>query len=403
VPPAEPLSLLGLEFSLDTASLDSLERVTRALRGTAVDDGFLRFLDTEEVALLTTCHRAELVLLTRTPEEVERWREILPGARSSWVLREERDAVRHLFRVAAGLESLAVGEGEVAHQVRAAGYSVRSRHPRPVLRSLFESAVDAAEETHRANPEVVPSIARAAVDRLRELTRASRPRLVVVGSGTVGRQVADAASSFADVTVVYHQRAPNEELLRRTRARAVPFSSLAEELRTADAVVTAAKFGECGLRAADFPHDHPMVLIDLGMPRNIDPDVRAHSNVRLVDLEELHARSPRAALPDGSDVRVERLADRCANRLTPLLLEPWIDAYRRSAEEVRRAELASARSFLGSLDPDQEFAVERLTQRLVARLLAAPTERIRSLPPGPDGDLQRRWAVDLLRPRPADL
>jgi glutamyl-tRNA reductase len=178
---------------------------------------------------------------------------------------------------------------------------------------------------------------------------------------------------------------------------------MAEELVTTDAVVTAAKFGNHGLRASDLPRDHPLVLVDLGMPRNVDPDVRELPNVRLIDLEELHARPERFLSAEGHDHRVEQLAGHFADRLEALLLEPWIDAFRRAAEEVRLSELANARSFLGRLDPDQEFAVERLTQRLVARLLGPPTERIRSLPPGPEGDLQRRLALDLLRSRSGHL
>jgi glutamyl-tRNA reductase len=167
-------------------------------------------------------------------------------------------------------------------------------------------------------------------------------------------------------------------------------------------VVTAAKFGNHGLHAPDFPLDHPLVLVDLGMPRNIDPGVREIPTVRLIDLEELHARAGKRFSVDAADARVEELAERFSLRLEPLLLAPWIDSFRRTAEEIRRSELEVARSFLGRLDPDQEAAIERLTQRLVARLLDSPTERIRSLPPGPAGDLLRRLAVDLLRPGPTD-
>jgi len=353
----------------------------------------------EEVALLSTCHRTELVFLAGSAEAVEEWRSILPGDRSSWKLREDRDVVLHLFRVAAGRESLAVGEAEVGRQVQAASHGIESRHPRPVLRELFEGAARTAAEIAASSPL---SIAGVAADRLRALLPQPLPRVVVVGSGIVGRQLVESLSGSALLTVVYHLRPPDHAFLRAHGARAVPLDQLDVELASADAVVTAAKFGNHGLKASDLPRERPLVLVDLGMPRNIDPDVRSLPNVRLLDLEELHARPVGGQVSTG-DVRLEEAARGCAERLHVLLFEPWIDAFRGAAEEVRRAELATARSYLGVLDPAQELAVDRLTRRLVARLLLAPTERIRSLPPGPEGEIRRRWAVELLRPPSDDL
>ena len=391
-----PLLLFGLEFSLDTASLDALETVVRSAGHREVADWFAASEETEEVALLTTCHRVELVLVTRSRDEFERWRARLPGTAESWKVREGRSVVHHLFRVAAGRESLAVGEGEVAHQVRAAGHRVASRHPRPIVRALFSAAADAASEVSELERTPV-SIAGVAAARLRSLLAGGRPHVLVVGSGTVGRQVVENLAGSARLTVVYHQRPPDGAFLRAHGARAVPLERWTEELALSDAVVTAAKFGNHGLTAADLPRDRSLVLVDLGMPRNIDPDVRALPGVRLIDLEELHAHPHRRAGPDDE---IQQRARRCAERLDASLAEPWVDDFRRAAEEIRRSELATARSFLGPLDPEQERAVERLTQRLVARLLRAPTERIRSLPAGPEGAAQRRWAAELLRPSP---
>jgi glutamyl-tRNA reductase len=225
----------------------------------------------------------------------------------------------------------------------------------------------------------------------------------VIGSGTIGRQVTEHLAPFARVTVVYHHRPPDEAFLAMTGAHAVPLERMAPELATSDAVVTAAKFGDRGLRSTDVPRDRPIVMVDLGVPRNIDPDVRSLANVRLIDLAELRALRSHSALEEDDDLRVAEFAERFADRIDRLLLEPWVDAIRRYAEELRRAEVERARPFLGELDPRQEQAVERLTLCLVARLLLAPTERIRSLPPGPEGDLPRRLAVALLQPPASDL
>ncbi len=397
--PHTPLVLAGLEFSLGTASLDALEQVTWDVSAARVSEWFARSPGVEEVARVATCHRVELFLVARSYEDVAAWTDRLPGAREAWRLREGRAAVRHLFRVAAGLESLARGEVEVRRQVRIAGSSVESRHPRPLLRRTFGAAISAADTVYPAS-SASRSIAALAVDRLFELTPVPRPRVLVVGSGTVGQQVLLALAGRADVTVAFHLRPPDGRLLRAAGARAVPLDRLPDEIPRADAIVSAAKFGHRGLRANDLPA-RPQILVDLGVPRNIDPDVRSHPGAQLVDLEDLHALVARGVSGPPDEGRVEELADRHSVELARWLLEPWIGAIRRTAEETRRSELRHARRFLGRLDPDQELAVDRLTRRLVDRLLLAPTEELRALPPGPEGDARRRLAVELLQPRPS--
>ncbi len=389
--------MIGFEFSLDTASLDDLEAVTHSVSRESFRGWFSAFEGTEEAALLTTCHRVEIVLVVPTPEEAARWRDVLPGPPESWRTREDLAAVDHLFRVAAGRESLARGEAEVRHQVRAASGRVMSRHPRPVLRELMDRAADVAEEVAPSGP-ARPSIAGVAAERLLALVGRARPRVLVIGSGTVGRQVAERLAPDARLTVAYHRIAPDAEFLHATGARAVPMARLADELGRADAVVTAAKFGHRGIRASDVPTDRRLLLVDLGVPRNIDPSVRLLPNVRLLDLEELRATRTPFAPPTAPDDPLEERARRSFDRLSARLREPWIDSLWRAADDVRRSELENARRFLGRLDADQEAAVDRLTQRLVVRLLLPPTERVRALPVGPDGDARRRIALELLRP-----
>jgi len=400
-PGVSSLALLGFECSLDTVPLDTLESVTTRVTRAAIQRWFRQFPATEELAVLSTCHRVEVLALTREAAAQDQWREVLPGPRDGWRGREGRDVVGHLFRVAAGCESLAAGEREVGRQVLSAGRSVLSRHPRPVLRALFAAASRAAAEV--GPPGAAPtSIADVAVEHLRRLAVGTGPRVLIVGSGIVGRQVARALAGGARVTILFHERPPDPSFLKATGAEAVRLARLRLELATTDVVVTAAKFGTRGLRASDLPRDRPLVLVDLGMPRNIDPAVRELPNVRLVDLEELYALSRATGRPPRSPERLDERAEQGFQELERSLGAPWIDAILRAAESTRRAELAVARPFLGPLEPQQEIALDRLTRRLVARLLIPPTERIRSLPPGPTGDRQRRDALELLRPADAD-
>jgi glutamyl-tRNA reductase len=401
--PSEPtsLELIGFEFSLATASLDALDAVTRSLDRHHLEAWFSYLTETEETALLATCHRIELLLVARSPEVADRWRRLLPGDPRSWRLRSGRDVVRHLFRVAAGRESLAVGEREVRLQVRAAGRSAQSRHPRPILRELFQRAADAADEVAPSVP-LSCSIAAVAATRVLELVGRSFPRVLVLGAGAVARQVAELLATSARVTLVYRRHPPDERFLRSTGTRAVRIDTLSEELAVSDAVVTAAKSGDRCLGPDDLPPNRPLLLVDLGMPRNIDPAVRGTPTVRLVDLGDLRSHALAAPRSELDDAKLDALAERFSDRLDVLALEPWIAAVRRSAEEVRGSELSRAREFLGPLSPEQEVAVERLTRRLVARILLPSTERLRAIPAGPEGDRLRRFALELLRPARAD-
>lgn len=307
--------------------------------------------------------------------------------------------MHHLFRVAAGRESLAVGEVEVRHQVETAARSIESRHPRPMLASVLSAALRAAEEVSPARIPA-PSVAAVASTSLLELVDLPRPRVLVVGAGAVGSQVVECLASYARVTWVFHREPPAEAFVRSLGVRTVPFSELLAELDRSDVIVTAVKSGQPCLTASELPRDRPVVLVDLGVPRNIDPKVRDLPNVRLVDLEELHASGRSGRASDNLDAQVERLSGRFSEEFEVRLRDTWVDAVLGRAEQIREDELANARRFLGSLTPEQEVAVERLTHRLVVSLLVPAVERLRSLPPGPEGDRQLRLVLEVLRPDP---
>jgi glutamyl-tRNA reductase len=394
VPPVpRTLIVAGFELSLATTSLEELERAAEALDRGWLAERFDRFRGTEEAALVATCCRRELALLVRSPQELDRWRRALPGPPAAWRERQGRESVGHWLRVAGGRESIAVGEREVRGQVRAAGRATLSRHRARVLRDLLEGAVDVAE---RASPSVPParSIAALAATRVLDLCGRPFPRVLVVGAGAVGRQVTQLLAPSCRISVAYRERLPDEAFLRATGARAVRASALAPEIALTDAVVTAAAGGVRCLGPSDLPAGRSIVLVDLGMPRNVDPAAGRLPGVRLVDLAELRAGARRDP-EEPDDAGAEGAVDQLLGRVTAETSEPWVAAVRRHAEELRRDELRVGRRFLGPLTPEQEFALDRMTRRLVDRLLRGPTERLRDLPPGSEGDRLRRFALEL--------
>ncbi len=388
--------LTALELSLTTTSLEALERTTRELDPKTAH-GELAGLDgIAEGAVLRTCHRVELYLWSTKPVETARLLRSLGLDSDGWRLHQDRAAVLHLFRVASGLESMAVGEREVRDQVRAAVRGIASRHPRPVLRTLFLEAVATAEELAPDVPSS-RSIAALAATRLLEESASPFPRVLVVGSGVVGRKLAEILAPVGRVTILYRTRAPEDGFLRQTGCRAAAWDRLAEEVAVADAVVTAAKSGGQFIDSATIAgRSRPLLLIDLGVPRNIAPEVKAAPAVRLLDLEELRPRSP-AEVPAEVEEAVAQRAEAAYVDLEARGFEAAIDAYRREAERIRRGLLDEVRGAFPHLTAEQEAALERLTRKLADRLLLGPTQGLRSLPSGPHAEELRRWALEVLR------
>lgn len=384
------------ECSLATGSLNELEQTARQL-----DDGRIEALwDLEpgvrELGVVRTCHRAEVVALHSEP--LREFARKLPGRPDGWRVREGFDAIEHIYRVAAGLESLAWGEREVRQQIERASHSVKSRHPRPVLAGLFHRAVEAVQGV---DASIGPrrSIASIAASCVLEEAAPMFPRVLVVGAGTVGTQVVEALGPYARATIVYRHKAPSEAFLRTTGARAVPVAHLREELPWCDVLVAAAKAGERILGRADLEgRAQGLVLVDLGLPRNVDPDVAELCCVRLIDLEELHRRRAPPAEASEFEERVGELAVDGARQLSTVLDASNLDHLMRAIEELRRIELERAGPHFAGLTLEERAAIEHFSQRLVRQLMRAPLGRLRALPPGPERELAIDRASRLLHP-----
>ena len=392
----ERLSLVTLEWRLARLGVSGLETTLAEVTPERLRREFDSDPHLVEVALLRTCQRILLLAITQGPGAaarfVGRWGE--PGSSEE---RADAEAIHHLHRISAGLDSLASGEREVREQVRTVASAVLSRSPRPILRTLLLAA---SRSSNRADGPESTSVADLAVEWLGARLAGPRHRVLVVGSGTIGRRVAEKLTEFADTTVVYRHRPPDAGWVERWNVRVLPASAMAEALRDASAVVTAAKstgriLGVGELSAGS--ERGPRWLVDLGVPRNIDPEVGRRPGIELVDLDGL----PRGELPahrlEALLRAVESTASESAVEFARAAVEPWVSELRRRGEEVRRDELARALEHAGPLSEEARLAVTRLSDRLVRRLLAGPSEELRALPPGPEADRLRRRVLEILR------
>lgn len=391
-PLVERLRLVSFERSLWRVGIEDLERSVAELTPERVREWFDADLSVRETVVLRTCQRVLVLAVLGEAEGIARLSERLEGS-GPWTERTDGETVRHLYRVTAGLESRAPGEAEIRAQVRATVGGVLTRNSRPVLRRLLGGAVDAAEHLPRTGGG---SVADLAVDWLLPRLPRSNANVLVIGNGTAGRRAAERLSSRACVTVAYRHRPPDRDWLERSNVRACPSDVIRAALRSADAVIAAAKSTGRVLGTGDLPTTSgPRWFVDLGLPRNIDPEVARRPDVVLVDLDTL----PRGRLSDSRLLEmsqaVETAAQRGIEELTVVTVEPWVSELRRWAEAIRREEWERALKFAGPVPDATRIAFDRATQRLVRRLLSEPSRALRSLAPGPELDLERRRLLEL--------
>ncbi|MCI4326451.1 MAG: hypothetical protein L3K16_02270 [Thermoplasmata archaeon] len=395
----ELLRLVAFERSLATGPLERLERSTEEWSDERAHAALDLDPDLREIAVLRTCHRLEVYAVVAAPGAIARIEALLPRPRAGWRRWDGVGAVGHVYRVAGGLESLAVGEREVQTQVRRAGGRVVSRLPTGGLGPIFAGAADAAAEIG-SRSDSGGSIAKVGAARMLEEVGPPFPRVVVAGSGIVGRQVAEALAPSAHVTILHRSHPPEEAFLRATGARAAPLSRLAEELALADGLVTALKSAGRLVGVPELVHrdpSRPLVVVDLGLPRNVDPGVSVGRPIRRIDLEQLRS----SVRPPGADQAARELdaaADRAYSAFRRAALEPFVAELWREAERLRVSEIARAERYLETLQPKERASVEKLTERLVRRILAGPTERLRALSVAEEESTVRELALRLFAP-----
>ena len=409
------MSVVVVGLSHRTAPLELLERM--AVRDErlpkALADLVARHFVSEAV-VLSTCHRVEVYAVA------ERFHGAMADVRHflselSFVAPEEFSdhlyvhyddaAAAHLFAVASGLDSVVLGESQILGQVREAWERAREEGAAGArLSQLFRHALEVGKRarSETAIARGTTSLSQAAVALACErLPALAEGNVVVLGAGEMGAglvdQVAEADVPGSRVTVANRTWARAEQLARRTGGRAVPLEGLAGALADADLLLTSTGSTAVVVTAADLgailaPRaDRPLLIVDLGMPRDVDPAVAELPGVTLLGLADVE-RFVTARLDERGkevepvrDIVAEEVA-RWADAATARQATPTVAALHRRAEDVRVAELARYRSRLAGLEPRQREAVEALTRSLLGKLLHDPTVRLKDAAGSPKGE-----------------
>jgi glutamyl-tRNA reductase len=321
-------------------------------------------------------------------------------------------AVRHLFSVAAGLDSMVVGEAEVLTQLREAfAAAKREGSVGPLLSGAFQRAIRAGRRvrTETAIGSQLTSTVSVGLDVSRaQLGGLDGRRALVVGAGKMGRLAGRTLLADGIGELVIANRSPERAaaLAADLGASWVTLADLEDELAGADlvvastAAVTPTVDAPTVAAALARRSGRGLVMLDLGVPRDIDPAARLLPGVVLEDLDGLRAvleTTGGVAVSDLAMVREQVVAD-VADYLEwqrMARLGPTIRGMRAKAEEARQGELRRAAPRLAGLDERQMQAVEALTRGLVNKLLHDPVVRGKALAAGSDGDVYARVLREL--------
>jgi glutamyl-tRNA reductase len=397
------MSLVLVGTSHHHAPVEVRERVALDAAG-AAELAALLGAEGLEAVCLSTCNRTELYLAGGDEAEeqarAEAVLEELAGADLGPVLYRLRDeaAALHAFRVAAGLDSMVPGEGEILGQVRAA-YEAGATGP--VLDRLFRQALYAGKKvrTETAISESPTSVASAAAALAQQVFGDLTGRaVVVVGAGDTGELTArNLAKRGARIVAVANRGEERSAVLaRRFGAQALPLDWLAEVLTVADVVVSSTSAPGYVLHAPEVEAARarrkglPLLLIDIAVPRDLDPAIHGLEDCYLYDIDDLQSvveaslagRREEAARAE-SIVQLE--AERFSAWQSSLEVVPAIAELRERAEEIRAGELARVEAALERLSENERRVVESVTSGIVNKLLHLPTVRLKEAAAGADG------------------
>jgi glutamyl-tRNA reductase len=364
----------------------------------------------DEVVVLSTCNRMEVYVGAQGPvEEVTRTIADLVAAHgripADVILRMARvevgaAAAEHLFSVACGLDSMAVGEEQIVAQIKAAARAAAEAGTTgPVVTGLMDAALRVSKQarTETTISTAGISLARAGLDLAHEhLGGLAGRKAVVLGTGSVGKLAARLLreSGVAQLTVASRTEAAAATVAATVNGRPLQAADLPATLADSDLLITATGapvhvlLAEQVRTARAQTGDRPLFVLDLGMPPDVEPAVGKLAGVTLVDIHALGRHLADRDVPD--DVhRVRAIVaaevDSYVDRQNQAAAAPVIAALHSQIRQLTDAELARLNDRLPSLSEEQRAETAATVNRIIRKVLHRPTVRAKEFATGPDG------------------
>lgn len=421
------MDLLALGANHRTTAIDVRERLYVGREAVAPFLDLLRERDAiSECVVLSTCNRTELYLLARDAGEAARVASDvlaqhagLPGeeVESHLYRHVGREAVAHLFRVVSGLDSLLVGEPQIQGQVRDAYEAAREADPDhvgPVLHRLFQAALSAGGEVRDRTriSEGAATVPSAAVQLATKVFGSLQGRrAAVIGAGEMGEMTLDAfvARGIREVRVASRTLERARETADRHGVGSVAYERLLDELGELDIVVTSTSAPHPvltveSMRRGRAGRSEPLVIVDIAVPRDVEPEVGDLAGVFLYNIDDLQ-RVVQSTTDerDASRTEAEELLREGTGSFWRWYLGrqavPLIRGIREEAERIRREQIEEALAGIEGLSDEERAEIHRASRLALKKVLHAPTVGLRELAARDDGEAlleaaRRLFAVD---------
>jgi glutamyl-tRNA reductase len=356
-----------------------------------------------ELVVLSTCNRAEIYAAgdsDATADGLGRFFSEYHNVAHVKVaehlyVRRGTEAARHLFRVAAGLDSLVVGEPQILGQVKAAYATASERHHTGALTNrLFHSAFAAGKRVRAETGlgEGAVSVSYAAIALAKKIFGHLKGRSVlIVGAGEMAKLtgVHLQAQDVKRIAIVSRTLATAQSLARRLGGDAVPWDGLDDALGAADIVITATGapeplLGRTRIEEVMRPRrNRPLFIIDIAVPRDVEAAVGNLDQVFLYNIDDLRTIVHENLARRGGELeRAEAIVEEEVTRFTAWMqsreILPTVVALRRRFEAVRQSELTRLEPKLAGLPPEARARVDEITRLIVEKLLLTPTEQLKA-------------------------
>jgi glutamyl-tRNA reductase len=372
-------------------SREDLAETTRAL---AAVEGVT------ECMIVSTCNRVELLAAVESPEiDLTGFLHQHFGLERALLephiyQQRDRDAVRHLFRVAASLDSMVVGEPQILGQVKEAFAVARAAGTvagqlEHLLQSAFAAAKKVRTETEIGSSSV--SIASVAVDLARKIFGSLQGRTVfLVGAGKMSELAARHLLQQGAGAILVSNRTQDRarRMADQFAGRVIPYEQLYDAASESDIVISSTGAPhpifrrEHGQAFMQRRRNRPMFFIDIAVPRDVDPAMGTLEGIFVYDIDDLQAvaaahLAERTRQASDAETLIAGEVERFHQRQRTVNVAPAIVALQRQAEEIRLAELRRVQARLGGLSAEQVAAVEALTRGLVNKFLHPPMQALK--------------------------
>jgi glutamyl-tRNA reductase len=399
------MRLFAVGISHRSAPVELRESVDFARQG--VEPALAALADrgsARELVVLSTCNRAEIYAVTENDGDGEAFGRFMSEYHAvSWdalaphlFVHRGQEAAQHLFRVAAGLESLVVGEPQILGQVKEAFATANGlRHTGALTTRLFNTAFTVGKRvrTETGLGEGAVSVSYAAIALAKKIFGDLKGLdVLILGAGEMAKLtgVHLQAQKVKQLTIASRTLATAERLAHQLGGRAVPWTSLTEALTAADIVISATGATDPVLTRGRIDEvmrprrRRPLFIIDIAVPRDVEPEAGNLDQVFLYNIDDLRAivkenLARRAAELERADRIVKEEVDRFTAWMQSREIIPTVVALRQRFEAIRQSELQRLEGKMSGLPPEARERVDEITHLIVEKLLLTPTEQLKAV------------------------